>query len=170
MDYLRIGSGWCCYPVIYIHSVLLYCHRCWTAVSWPEAHAASATAAAASSPGRLSRGSPFTRRSKRFIVRGLRWTFSVCSWLVVVVRLEVDGLSVDVVHHEDVILVLWCYRSFGRTVIIDAESPDVYHFRGGYCSPRWVGGDSYQCLVYWFDTYSPRSGPWESEFARLTWA
>jgi hypothetical protein len=54
--------------------------------------------------------------------------FTVDSWLVVVVRLEVNGLSVDVVHHEDVILVLWFHRLCRRVVVIDTEAPDVDHF------------------------------------------
>jgi hypothetical protein len=57
-DCFRIWSGWCCNPVIDIHSVLLYCRCYWTAVSWPEAHAPSATAAAASSPGGCQGGRP----------------------------------------------------------------------------------------------------------------
>jgi hypothetical protein len=68
-DYLCMWSSWCCNPVIDIHSVLLYCRCYWTAVSWQEAHAPSATAAAASSPGRLSRGLPVTRRLCWSIVR-----------------------------------------------------------------------------------------------------
>jgi hypothetical protein len=55
----------------------------------------------------------------------LRWTFAFDNWLVVVVRLEVDGLSVDVVQHEDVVFVLGFHRSFGVAVFVDSEAPDV---------------------------------------------
>jgi hypothetical protein len=102
--HLCVVRGRCCDHIVDIHSVWLHrCCSCGLAVSWLEAHATSTTTTT-SSPGWLSRGSPSTRRFGWSVVRRqLRWLFAFDDWLVVVVRLEVNGLSVDVVQHEDVV-------------------------------------------------------------------